>query len=164
MGPSVVGYLEFIRQVMGIGSVNLPDNSPYIEGTYNAAISMVNRALIQMGHAEVVTLPTMYAAAVYNLAGAYLLAWAPDQAGAPVVPGTDPPLKFFGNARKTYNLMGFVSGAVQSTNDNGTGGSFVVPKQLEELTIGDLQLLQTPWGRAYLALAQNYGPTIWGLS
>ena len=38
-----------------------------------------------------------------------------------------------------------------------------VPKAFDELTIGNLQNLKTPWGRVYLGIAQSYG-TLWGLS
>jgi hypothetical protein len=30
--------------------------------------------------------------------------------------------------------------------------------------MGNLQNLKTPYGRAYLAFAQDYGPSVWGIS
>jgi hypothetical protein len=41
--------------------------------------------------------------------------------------------------------------------------SLNVPKNLQDLTIMDLGLLKTPWGQAYLAIAEQFG-TIWGLT
>jgi len=164
MAPTLAGFLEFIRGVMDISTINLPDDSPYIEAAYDQAIQTVNLTLSELGLAHNKALPSMYAIAVYNLAGDRLINIAPDQAGAEYVEGSNPPLKFFAYTRKLYNIYGFISGVVQSTSDNGTGGSFVVPKQFEGLTLMDLQNLKTPWGRDYLAIAQQYGPTIWGLT
>jgi hypothetical protein len=35
---------------------------------------------------------------------------------------------------------------------------------MQRLTLAQLQNLKTPYGREYLALAQSYGPNVWGLS
>lgn len=164
-GPTLAGYLEFLRDVVGITVANLPDNSPFIEASYDIALQTVNTSLATLVLPKSSkALPTMYALAVYNLATDRLINFAPDQPNADPMPGSNPPQKFFAYARKEYNVYGFVSGAVQSTNDNGTGGSFVVPEQLNQLTLADLQNLKTPWGRAYLGIAQSYGPSIWGVT
>jgi len=159
--PTLAGYLLFIRDVMGISTDQLPDNSPSIGWTYEIGKAWVNRALIGWG-APSSPYASMYAIAVYNFAGDRLINYAQDPADAPVVEGSDPPMKFFAYTRKTLNIFGFVSGVVQSTGDAGTNVSMVVPKQFENFTLADLQNLKTPWGREYLAIAQQYGPSVWG--
>lgn len=162
MEPTASGYLEFIRNIMGISSALLPDNSPVIGYSYNIALATVNEQL-QAIKAPSDPYYSIYALAVYNLAGDRLINYAPDLDGSPVIPGSNPPLKYFAYSRKQYQLNSFVSGVVQSTSDESTSVSLVVPKALELLTIGDLQNLKTPWGRQYLAIAQDTG-TDWGIS
>lgn len=165
--PNVGYYLDpFIRGVMGITADVLPDNSPVINFSYNVALMFVNPALrcvpgCPPGSSDDVTI---YALAVYNLAGDRLINFAQDQPGAPNVKGSKPPMPYFQWARKQFNLNGFVSGAITSSSDNGTSASFDVPQWAKNLTVSQLSNLQTPWGRTYLGIAQSYGPTIWGLS
>lgn len=162
MGPTLSGFVTFIAQVMGITTQQLPSDSPVIPLAYNVAIQTVN---ILLGACPTPgadpTLPSLYALAVYNLAGDRLLNWAQDPTNAPIYKDG---LPFFAYIRKTLNLTGFVPGVIQSTNDLTTGGSYVVPDAFQNMTIGDLQNLKTTYGRTYLALAQDYGPSDWGLS
>lgn len=161
--PTQAGYILFIRNVMGITTAQLPDSSPSIGWTYEIAKAWVNKSLCKWG-APTSPYASMYAIAVYNFAGDRLINYAQDPADAPYVEGTDPPMKFFAYSRKTWNIYGFVSGIVQSTSDESTSVSMVVPKQFENFTLADLQSLKTPWGREYLAIAQQYGPSVWGLT
>lgn len=152
MSPTVTGFISFIRTVMGINTTVLPDNAPVIAIAYAVAVDLVNIALTCVPSSSTTT-PSIYALAVYNLAADNLVNYAPDQNGQ----------TFFTDLRKSLNLSGFVGGVIQSTNDNGTGQSMVVPDAMKAFTMANLQQLKTPWGRQYMAFAQSYG-TLWGMS
>lgn len=62
-----------------------------------------------------------------------------------------------------YKLSSFAPGVVQSTSDEGTSVGFLVSDAFKNLTISDLQFMNTPWGRAFLGYCQNFAP-IWGLT
>lgn len=70
----------------------------------------------------------------------------------------------FTAARRGFKIASFAPGVIGSTSDLSTSAGLLNPDFLRGLTLEDLQLLKTPYGRAYLSLAQKYGPTIWGLS
>lgn len=146
LAPTIAGFTDFIRNVMGISTVNLPDDSVYIRYAFDVAIEVVNMQL-QLAS------PVMYTLAVYNLAGDNLINYAPDQPGQ----------TYFSDIRKTFNITAFVAGVVQSASDEGTSDSLLVPDAFRGLTMSDLQNLKTPYGRQYLGIAQRYG-TIWGLT
>lgn len=147
MNPTLAGFLTFIRMVMGISSATLPDNSPTITDAYNWAIEIVNVAIQQVSGVA-------YQKAVYCLAGDYVINWAPDQTGQ----------TYFADLRKEFNIMQFTAGVVNSSSDEGTSSSLTVPKAAENFSLSDLQNLKTIYGRQYLAIAQKYGPTIWGMN
>jgi hypothetical protein len=169
--PNFTYYRDiFIRKVMGISTAVLPDNSVTISISYQIALMFVNVALQgipgpQPPYApEPATDLTIYALAVYNLAGDRLMNFAQDLPGAPTIDGSQPPLAYFAYWRKSFNILGFVSGAITSASDNGTSASYDVPEWAKNLTVSQLANLQTPWGREYLGIAQAYGPSIVGLS
>jgi|SRR6185312_7820034 len=143
--PNLPDFVLFVRDSMGIGVLLLPDNSPYFGYAFNQAMGLV------------LSIPTVggidYTLAVYNCGGHILIRITPDQTGR----------DFFIQARETYALLKPVSGVVNSSSDNGTSFSSSVSDALEQLTISDLQFFKTPWGREYLAFAQDFGG-IWGLS
>lgn len=153
MDPSLAGFILFIQNVMGISVTYLPTTSPIIAFVYNLAINIVNPALQQLPNADP-TQSTMYAAAVYNLAGDQLINLAQDQAGQ----------TYFATLRTNFGCNSFVPGVVNSTSDEGTSSSMTVPDSLNQLTVSDLQRLKTPYGRMYLMIAQSYGPSVWGLT
>lgn len=153
MEPTLAGFLIFIRKVMAIPATALPDNSPVIGMAYNVAKTIVNQTLQVVGSADP-AYPTIYALAVYNLAGDALVNYAQDVTGS----------TYFADLRGKLNLGGFVSGVITSSNDESTGQSLVTPEAMANLTFANLQQMKTPWGRAYLSFAQSYGPTIWGIS
>lgn len=136
--PTLAGFIAWARSAMGISTTVLPDDSPWFSYAFDVACGLVNKALA--------TVPPVYELAVYNLAGSNLLNYAP---GA-----------FFDAAREQWNLTSFVSGEVESTADDGTSVTMVVPDALRTLTVADLQYLKDPYGRQYLAFAQDYG-TLW---
>lgn len=73
-------------------------------------------------------------------------------------------LSFFCNIRKDLKLNQLVAGPVESTGDQGTDTKLLVPDFFKDLTLSDLDLIKTPWGRRYLAYAQKAGPTVVGIS
>jgi hypothetical protein len=155
MGPTVAGFLTFVRTVMGIAAGVLPDSSPAIQAAYDYAIVVVNASLA--GVPSPATSPSIYAQAVYNLAGDALVNAALDVPGGPTVPGSSPPAPYFQALRQSFNIHGFVGGVISSTGDEGTNESMVVPDAIKLFTMMNLQQLKTPWGRQYMAIAQSYG-------
>lgn len=157
--PTLAGFLDFVRNVMGITTAQLPDASPFITLAYCTAKAIVNVAFAAAS-------PLIYQQMVYNLGGSNLLNVAPDPTGAKPYDPDDPDnkLPFFGYMRKTYNMLGFVSGVIQAAADEATSESMVVPDAFKGLTLANLQMLKDPYGRAYLAYAQAYGPAAWGVS
>lgn len=145
--PTPEGFLAFIRDSMKITASDLPDNSPSIDMAYRVAIEIVSLTL------ECVS-PLIYTLAVYNLGGDNLINYAQDQDGR----------ETFTKLRTQFNILGFVSGVIQSSSDNGTGEAMVVQEAAKNFTLSDLQNLKTPWGRRYLEFAQMYGPNLWGLT
>ena len=144
--PTQAGFLAFLRGTVGLTTTVLPDNSPYIPQAYELSLLTVNLAM--QG-----AVPQIYVLCVYNLGADIIFNIAPDQSGQ----------TFFVDSRAKYNINGFVSGVIQSSSDEGTSESMVVPDSFSNFTLGDLQNLKTPWGRFYIAQAQKYG-SLWGLS
>lgn len=154
--PTQAGFLNWIRTVMGVPVQYLPDDSPSIGYAYDTAVAIVNPAFRSIPG-------PIYLQMVYNLAGHLLVTWAPDVPDEVYKIVDDVPYGFFQYIRKQNNMLGFTTGIVQSSSDEGTSVGLVVPKQAENLTISQLQLTTTPWGRTYLGYAQDYG-TNWGLT
>lgn len=146
-GPTLAGFLDFVRSAMGIGPTLLPDSSESIADSYCVAKDIVNVAICQAS-------PRMYALAVYNLGGSNLVNFAPDQSGQ----------TFFADLRRAYNINSFSAGVVGAASDVSTSVTLVVPKSLEEMMLADLQYVKDPWGRQYLSISQRYGPAAWGVS
>jgi hypothetical protein len=94
-----------------------------------------------------------YTLATYNCAGHIQIRITPDQTGR----------GFFQEQRATFDMLKQSVGLVQATNNVDTGSTFAVPDALKQLTIGDLGFMKTPWGREYLAYAQDFGG-VWGLT
>lgn len=151
--PSLDGYRTFLYKVANFKPELLPATSLIIPLTLGVACEVVNRFL-EMA-------PLSYSLAVYNLATDRLVNFAPD------VPGQT----YFQDLRTTYGLAPKAGkaystsvGVVSETHDESTGVTLVTPESLKNLTLGQLQNLQTPWGATYLGIAQAYGSTLWGLS
>jgi len=154
--PTEVGFSAWVYGVMGVPAEYLPSTSPVIGYAYNTAAATVNTAFMCVPG-------PIYLQMVYNLAGHLLATWAPDVPGFIYITVETTQYGFFQYLRKQNNMLGFTTGIVQSSSDEGTSASMVVPKQAENLTVGQLQLTTTVWGRTYLGYAQDYG-TNWGIS
>jgi hypothetical protein len=153
--PTLGGFITFLRNVAQISTANLPDNTPVIEIAFDVAMLIVNQQL-NLASASIYTL------AVYNLATSNLLTYAPDPAG-PYGPPPAAQENYFSDIRKKWNVLDFIPGVIQSSNDNGTGESMVVIEAAKDFTLANLQQLKDPYGRQYIAFAQSVG-TLWGLT
>lgn len=160
MDPTLADFLTFVRNVMGVPVLALPDNSPYLTYAFNIACMIVNPVL------RCVQVPVppgisqswgYYSLAVLNLSGDNLINWAQDV----------PPSTYFKDLRASgdggYGVSEFVAGVISAAADNDTSTSIQVSDTLKNLTLSNLQQLKTPYGRMYLSLAQDYG-SIWGLT
>lgn len=83
---------------------------------------------------------------------------------ATVLPGAAATEQFWALARKQLKITSFTPGVVSSASDAGTSVGLQTFDFFRGLTLMDLQLLKTSYGRAYLAIAQQYGPTAWGVT
>jgi hypothetical protein len=152
MDPTQAGFLAWVRAIMGVPTSALPDDSQAIYWAFTTALAIVNPQL-QLAGALVPGGPVSYQRAVYNLAGDNLINWAQDQAGQ----------TYFADARKAFGCNQFVPGFYVAASDEGTSGSLMDLESLKSLTLSQLQNTKTPYGRAYLGIAQSVG-TLWGLT
>ena len=167
--PTLSGFQSFMMNVMGIPPTTLPPTAPVVETAFDIAVDIVN---LQISVAS----PDIYTLAVYNLAGSNVINYAQDlvydsQSAAP--PGSTllpdntvrymNDLPYFAYLRRSWNILGFAGGVVQSSSDVSTSESMVIQEAAKEFTLADIQYLKDPFGRHYLALAQRYG-TLWGLN
>ena len=143
-GPSLVGFIEFIRNIVGINTTYLPDDSPSIEFSYDLAINICTDLLVKIPQ---IPAQFLYTTAVYNLGTDFLLTYAQDQEGQ----------KFFAQIQQKYQLHSFVPGVISFAGDEGTQSTMVVPEAFKHMTIANLQNLKTPYGRTYLGIAQDVG-------
>lgn len=143
-GPSLSGFIAFLRNIVGINTTVLPDNAPVIEFSYNMAINICTDLLV--------TIPQipgefLYITAVYNLSTDTLLTYAQDQSGQ----------TFFTQVQQKYQLHALVPGVISFAGDEGTQSTMVVPDSFKHMTLANLQNLKTPYGRTYLGIAQDFG-------
>lgn len=120
---------------------------PIVAISLNIAMRTVNSAINAVD-------PATYTLAVYNLAADRLINFAPDQPGQ----------TFFQDARAKFQLARPTIGVVSGTSDNGTSASLLNPEWMRKMTLQDLETLRTPYGRAYIGIAQAYGPNVWQLA
>jgi hypothetical protein len=119
----------------------------YVGTSLAVATSVVNPTLAFVG-------ADYFSQAVYCLAADRLLNYAPDSNGQ----------TYWRDLRKSFNLMDVSLGVISGSSNESSSSQWLNPEQLRRLTLGDLQMLKTPPGREYLAMAQAYGEEIWGLS
>lgn len=142
MTTSLSGFIEFVRSDMGVTAEQVPDSSPSLSLAYGGAVEWVNRDI------EMV-MPNLYAVAVYNLAASFLVNY-----------GTE---SVFSGLRESLKLNNLHVGVISSASDESTSAQRLVPDFFKDLSLADLQMLQDPWGRRYLMIAQQFG-SLWGLS
>lgn len=158
--PSLGGFVTFINSVMGVppSAQFSPSADPATGYAFAAAVDTVNMQ-INCAPAQAGAW-TPYARAVYNLAAHMLISIVQD-------PETSPPyrdkLPYWAWLRGRYNLNDFSPGVVQSSGDEGSSTSLQVVEVMRNLTVGQLECLRTPYGRAYLSISQSWG-SMWGMS
>lgn len=149
MATSVDGYLFFIRNIMGVPLLALPDDAPVIPYSLTAATGIINPLFqsVPLGSGSA------FDVAAYNLAGDMLITFGNDTEGR----------SYFKDLRDMYNINSFQPGVTASSSNAVTSQSLLNPEFMKMFTLSDLQNLKTPFGRQYLMMAQAYG-TLWGLS
>lgn len=149
-GPTYNGFVTWVTAVMQVPSNAMPDANT-LEAAYCQALNLA--------YSDLASVPsncsniTIYTMAVYNLGGAILVEYAQDNPGS----------TFWSDLRSQLRINDFVPGLVNQAHDQGTGEGMYILPIFSGLTLLGLQLLKTPWGRAYLQFAGQWGP-IWGLT
>lgn len=160
--PIIDSHGDFIRDasmdsiITDSGGINVVDNNgtpitgssqiTWIVLSFLIALEVVNETLRVS--------PGLYTIAVYNLATDRLINLQPDSSGQ----------TFWKEQRAKFEIYRTTPGIVNSGSDGGTAAAVLNPEFMQSLTLFDLQTFKTPYGRAYMGIAQNYGPNIWGLS
>lgn len=144
--PNVTDFTSFLRGVVGIDPLYLPDASPVIGYAFSVSMAIVSTDFAAYG-------ANLYALMVYNLGADQVINYAQDQTGR----------DYFVELRKSLGINLFLPGVTTSSGDSGTSQSRLNPEFMKNLTLGDLQNLKTPYGRAYLNFAQQAG-SLWGMS
>jgi hypothetical protein len=177
--PTLAGFTAWVYAFMGVPKSALPPDSPYLQLSYDTSVNVayVGLKLVKNRspprtppHPEQPIYPappgrrfqspSIYALAVYNLGGHILCNTAMDDPDA--VPPQVPPT-FWADLRTKLNLNSFSLGLITSAADQGTSAGQMIPDMIQNMSLMNLWLLQTPWGRMYLMLAGQWG-TIWGKS
>lgn len=149
--PTQAGFNAWVVSAMGISTDILSSDSIYLVYAFNVAVEIVNEWINCVS-------PLIFMLATYNLAGDNLINWCQDN------PSLTPPNNvFFANLRTKYGCGNFQAGVVTSTSDEGTSTGLTTPEAFKEFTLSNLQNLKTPYGRQYLAFAQDFGVG-WGIS
>jgi hypothetical protein len=152
--PTFTGFQWFVSNIMGVPGASVPPSS-WLQVAYDEAINLTYWALDCVPSQP--TTPSIYAFAVYNLGCALLLDFAQDDQTA------QPPLTFWSDLRSSLGINSFSFGLITSASDQGTAESMYIPDAIKGMTLMDLQLAKSPWGRKYLMIAGQWG-TIWGLT
>jgi hypothetical protein len=150
--PTFAGFQWFVATIMGVPSGSMPPND-WLQIAYDEAVNLTYWALDTVPSQP--TTPSIYAFAVYNLGCAFLLEYAQDD------PSTGS--TFWENLRDKLGINSFLSGLITSAADQGTAESTYIPEQIKGMTLMDLQLAKSPWGRKYLMIAGQWG-SIWGIT
>jgi hypothetical protein len=149
--PNLEDYTTWIYVYMGVDPGVLPSDSPYIEYSFAYSLEWVNLYLD-------IASPLIYTNAVYNFGGNMLVNIVQDNPNLPPPDNT-----YWTDLRQSLGINNFIPGFINAANDEDTSAALLVPLNLQNLTLADLQMLKTPWGRAYLAIAQSVG-SMWGLT
>lgn len=169
-----MAFLENVVQIplgiLGTSSMVVTDSggNPILDSSGNVITSSgsVNAALsatIQMSLTIALDIvndsincasPYLYTYAVYNLAADRLISYAQDSNGQ----------TFFADARAGFRIFSPGLGVPTAASDQGTSVGLLNPEFMRMFTLRDLQTLKTPFGRAYMEIAMDYGSNLWGLS
>ena len=176
--PAPIPAIQYVQAVYNLGLHWLIENAQDQTGIAltslawaNGQVTITTAAPTGMTAGESLNVSIVAAAPVaYNgtfgavATGASTLVYPlPTNPGANTAPGLMN-LAFFAGLRQQFNLLSFTPGVVTTAGDLGTSASLTVPDAFKSLTMQDLDLLKTPWGRYYLFYAQKAGPTVVGVS
>lgn len=150
--PNLTDFTTYVQD-QGATTTYLPVPSDYLDYALNYALSVAIGSEVGFvsglsGYAN------PYVMAVYNLGMHQLLKITPDQNGQ----------TWFADQRTAYKLLQFQAGPVVASSDQSTAQTLAEPEFLKNLSMRDLDLIKTPWGRWYLEYAQQYGPAVVGVS
>ncbi len=149
--PTFAGFQVFVSDVMGVPPESMPDVT-VLQYAYDQAYNLTYWGL--MGVPSAPTSPSIFAMAVYNLGAHFLVEIAQDT----------PPSTYWQDLRAKFGLNSLQLGITNAAHDQGTGEGMVIPPYiLNGLTLASMEFLKTPWGRAYLMIAGQWG-TIWGIT
>ncbi|EOW6510864.1 hypothetical protein ACOZXQ_000584 [Cronobacter malonaticus] len=140
--PDLAGFILFIRNIVKVDAYTLPDDDPAINLAWTMSQDWVNRQIACIS-------PALYSQAVYNLGASFLLNFGPENV--------------FGPLREKMGINNFTAGVISASSDETTSQTREVSDALKNLSLAELQQLKDPWGRWYLAIAQQYGD-LWGLT
>ena len=144
--PNLADFITF-AEGQGVPSADVPTDADAVFQPQWALSDAQDRVI---GQTSVGSTPLYmrYVLAVYNLA---LHLW--------ITQGGDlPGQTFFQSSRAAFNLNSFLGGVILASGDEGTSNTIMVPEFLKGMTMDDLDLIKTPWGRQYMGYAQMYGP------
>jgi hypothetical protein len=150
--PTFAGFQWFVANMAGIPASEIPDVT-VLQACYDQAINLAYWGLETVPSQS--TSPSIYAFAVYNLATDILVEIAWDDPNGTSTYWTD--------LRNKLGLNSMNFGIITSATDQGTSESTFIPDQIKGMTLMDLQLAKTPWGRRYLMFAGQWG-AIWGIT
>jgi hypothetical protein len=136
--------------MMGVPASDMPD-VPTLEMAYDESLNLALDDLATIPNQP--GSPSLYALAVYNLAGAILVDIVQDT----------PPSTFWSDLRNKFNVAMFSFSIVTGAGDQGTSKSAMVPLFVQGMGPLDMWMYQTPWGRQYMMIAGAWG-AIWGIS
>lgn len=153
-GPTFEGFEWFVANIMGVPTASIPPDD-WLQVAYDESVNLTYWALATVP--SQITSPSLYAMAVYNLGCALLLEFSIDD------PNADPPVTFWNDLRSKLGLNSFSFGIVNSAADQGTSQGMMIPDIFQGMTLMDLQLAKSPWGRKYLMIAGQWG-AIWGIT
>jgi len=139
--PTFAGFQWFVANMAGIPASEIPDVT-VLQACYDQAINLAYWGLETVPSQS--TSPSIYAFAVYNLATDILVEIAWDDPNGTSTYWTD--------LRNKLGLNSMNFGIITSATD-----------QIKGMTLMDLQLAKTPWGRRYLMFAGQWG-AIWGIT
>lgn len=191
IGDSYALALEIVNEILPLVSTLIYDQAVYNlagDTLVNIAsdVSVTNASITWAANTATVTTAAAHgfttgtsvlvagtAPAAYTTAGTvsvivtgattYTYPLTPSPGTTPATQAGTSSLTFFAELRAKWGINSFVPGVVQSSSDENTAESLLVPDAFKGFTLGDLQNLKTPWGRQYLAYAQRCGP-LWGLT
>lgn len=145
--PTFTGFLNFIRNSVGVPVEAIADDNETLQCVYAAALEWVPTGL------GLECLPVIYRNCVYNLGASFLLHFADDT----------PPSTYFADLRKKLELGKLSSGLMSAAADQGTSGSVVISDAMSNLTLADLMMMQDPYGKLALAVLMEMG-SHWGMT